>query len=107
MSNIKAIDPDKAWGLFVGWAMARLRDEPPGTVLTLVDYPARRRRGAWLYPLAFLQARHHKVGSFHQGFWTIDGQTMTTFQMLDLINQHRRGEGQPEVDLEDLKGLGL
>lgn len=111
--NVKAIDPDKAWGLFQGWAAGQLRDTAPGTCLTLVDYPALRRkddlqpfrRGAWLYPMGFLQARNHRVKLLSNGFWIIDGETVSVFKLLDVINQHRIDEGQAPVGLEDLRGI--
>lgn len=109
--NIKAVDPDLAWNLFQGWAAGRLKHEPPGTVMTLVDYPALRHpmaprapvSGPFLYPAAFLQARGYSVTARPNGLWLVDGQLRTTFQVLHMINAHRLEEGMPEVDLEDLR----
>jgi hypothetical protein len=114
MTNVKAVDPDKAWGLFQGWAAQALRREAPGTTLTLVDYPALRRpraepppavHGPTLYPIGYLQGRRHEVLPLRQGLWRVDGIVRTTFQLVDMINQHRRDEGLPEVGIEDLKGI--
>lgn len=108
MSNIKAVDPAVAWGLFQGWAARMLRYEPDGTTMTLVDYSAAhlrslRRPRLSINPVAYLSRFDHDVAKLSHGMWRVNRGVLTGFQLLELINYYRHKSDEAPAELEDLR----